>query len=940
MNFIKNLMLTVVALLVATYATAQSGLPSDVPLDPAIRYGKLENGLTYYIMKNSLPENRGEFYIVVNAGAVNETPGQNGLAHFTEHMCFNGTKNFEKKDIINYLQSIGMKFGPEINAYTATDRTVYTLTKVPLENKANIDTALMILYDWGCNVSMEGEEIDAERGVIREEFRTRMSGMARAQMEIQKTLYKGSKYEVHNVIGELDVINNAPWDTLRAFYNNWYRPDLEAVIVIGDFDVDEMESKVKTMFSKMPVKDNPKPRNYYEVPEHKEPRVVISRDPEAMYNVIQIMIKHPADWNRNKDYYRSQYVSQLYAVMINSRMSEISQQADPPFSYAGSMYTGMQPKLEAYISFAVAGNDKIKESVKILLTENERALRHGFVVTELERAKKEMMTQVEKAYKERNKKKSDEIANSLIEHYLGSEPMPSDEFDYNFAKEIMDGITIDEINKLAKKWITDENMVVAMMGLESESVAYPTEAEVIAMIQSVKSEKIDPYEDKVANRPLIAAEPAAGTIVKETKDEKKGTTTWELSNGVKVVVKSTDYKDDEILMGARSLGGYSVYSEKDDISARIAADVVEMSGISDFDNIELQKQLAGKNVSVYPNISELYEGFSGRSTKEDFVTLLQLTYLYFTAPRVDNDAFASYVKREKAMMQNKAADPSAVFGDSINNLLNNHHPRFKPMTPESYDLAKTSRIKYIFSDRFGDPSGFTFYFVGNIDQEQMKKDILTYLGGLPTINRTETYTDLGKRIPQSNEKTAFTKEMKTPKATVFIAFPGQNKYKPEERLLLDAVAEYLDVRMIETLREDQGGTYGASVFSNVVHYPEIAHFVGVYFDTDPEKLDTMVAIVYDELKKLQANGPDEKTIHNIVENKLKEHKEKVKENRYWLSMLMNDDYNKENYIGFDYEKFWTELNTKQVQKAAKKYLDANRSLQLIMSSTDVSKFNK
>jgi zinc protease len=935
MKLFKKLSVFALALFIYSMANAQSGIPSDVPMDPAVRHGKLENGLSYYIMKNATPEKRAEFYIVVNAGALQETPGQNGLAHFTEHMCFNGTKNFEKKAIINYLQSIGMKFGPEINAYTSTDRTVYTLTKVPLEEKANIDTSLMILYDWGCNVSMEGEEIDLERGVIREEFRTRMSGMARAQMEVQKAIYAGSKYEIHNVIGDTNVINFAPWDTLRDFYKTWYRPDLEAVIIVGDIDVDQMEAKVKSMFSKMPVHKNAKKRGYYEVPGHKEPRVSISTDPEVPYNVIQVMHKHKADWDRSEKYYKEQYLAQLYSIMINARFSEIIQSANPPFSYGGATYANMQPKLDAYIGFAVASNDKISEATHVLLRENERVRRHGFVETELERAKKEMKAAIEKQYKERNKRKSAALANAIIENYLTSEPIPSDDWEYKFGNKVVEEATVEEINALAKKWISEENVVVAMMGVESESAKFPTEAEVKKMLKDVRTEKIEAYVDQVANRPLVANEPTPGTIVEEEKED--GYTTWELSNGVKVVLKSTTNKEDEILMGARSLGGWSLYKLSDMVSAKLATNVVEMSGIGDFDNIELQKQLAGKNVSVSPYIAELYEGFNGRSTVEDFTTMMQLTYLYFTNPRFDKQAFESYINREKGMIENQSADPSSAFGDSISVFLSNNNPYFAPMSAASYDQAKLSRIKYIFSDRFGDPSGFTFYFVGNIDNKQFEDAVLKYLGGLPQVNREENYKDLNRRMPEGFEKKAFRREMKTPKATVFIAFTGENKYKMEERLLLTAVKEYLDIRMIETLREDQGGTYGASVFSNVKHYPETEHFMGVYFDTDPTKLDTMIAIVYDELVKLQENGPDQKSIHNIVENKLKEHQERLKENRYWLSMLMEEDFHDDDRDEFDYEKFWKELTPKKVQKAAKKYLDAERALQLVMSSTNVDR---
>ena len=931
-NFTK-LSILAISLFAFININAQSGISTNVPMDPSVRTGKLANGLTYYIMQNKIPKNRAEFYLAINAGAILETPGQNGLAHFTEHMCFNGTKNFPDKAVINYMESIGNKFGNDVNAYTVTDRTVYTLTKVPVDKVGAIDTTLMVLYDWGCNVTEDGKEIDAERGVIREEFRTRMSGMARAQMETQRVLYQGSKYEIHNVIGDTNVINYAPHDTLRDFYKQWYRPDLEAIIVVGDFDVDVMEAKVKALFSKMPVHKNAKKRNYYGIPNHKESRVVISKDKEAPYNVIQIFYKHEANWDRSEKYYRGEYINQLYSSMINARISELTQAADPPFSYGMSMYTNMLPKLDAYVNVAVASNDKISLSINTLLTENERVKRFGFASTELERAKKDMMSSIEKSYKERNKQKSSSIANSIMDNYLTSEPIPSDDWEYNFGKKVIEDVSLNEINALAKKWITDENVVVAIMGLDAETVKYPTELEVKAMLKDVKTAKIEPYVDKIANRPLIAVEPTPGTIVKETKDD--GMVKWELSNGVNVVFKTTDFKDDEILMDARSLGGWSVYKEKDDVSARIAASVTNMSGIADFDNIELKKMLSGKNAHVSPYVSELYEGFRGRSTVDDFPTMMQLTYLYFTNPRVDEKAFKSYIKRQKAEIENKSADPNAAFMDSVRADLNQHHPRFKAMTAESYDKAKLSRIKYIFSDRFGDPSGFTFYFVGNVNPDSLKADVLKYLGGTPTVNRQETYVDMGRRMPSGFVKTTYHRDLTSPKATVFVAYTGVNKYQIKERLLLEATKEYLNMRLLKTLREDQGGTYGASVFFQNSHYPTSEYFMGVYFDCNPAKLDTMIKIVYDEVEKLQANGPDEKSIHNIVENKLKDYKENVKENRYWLSKIISDDYNNEDFLEYDYQKFWSNLTPKQVQKAANKYLNKEHVIQVVTSSSSV-----
>jgi len=934
----KTFSTLMIALFLSLFVFAQSGIKSDIPMDPTIRTGKLENGLTYYIKQNKTPEKRAEFYLVVNAGAIQETPGQNGLAHFTEHMCFNGTKNFPGNRVVKYMESIGNKFGNDVNAYTSTDRTVYTLTKVPVDKAGAIDTTLMVLYDKGCNVTEDAKEIDAERGVIREEFRTRMSGMARASMEVEKALYIGSKYEIHNVIGDTDVINYAPYDTLRAFYRDWYRPDLEAIIIVGDIDVDKMEAKVKEMFSKMPAKKNPKKRNYYKVPGHKEPRVAIAKDKEAPYNILQIFYTHQADLDRSEKYYRGQYIEALYSITINARLNEIKQKPDNPFTgYVFAGHTSLNPMLETYITGAMAPNDKISDALKVLITESERVKRYGFTETELERAKKDMLSNIEKSYKERNKQKSSRLANVLIENFLTSEPVPSDDWEYDFGKKVTGNASLDEVNALAKKWITDENVVVGIMGLDSSIVKYPTEQEVKQMLKDIKTAKIEPYVDKFANRPLVAVEPAAGTIIKDTKKD-HGIVEWELSNGVKVVFKPTDFKDDEILMGAQSYGGWSVYKEKDDVSARIAAAVARKSGVGDFDKTELEKQLAGKSVYVSPYISGLEEGFNGRSTVDDFPTMLQLTYLYFTKPRFDKDAFNNYVKEQKDFLVNKAANPDAVFSDTIRAVLSNYHKRYMPLNASRYDEAKLSRVKYIFSDRFGDPSGFTFYFVGNVNPDSVKAEVLKYLGGLPTVKREETFKDLGMRYPESVLKVAYQRELKTPKATVFIAFTGVDKYDIKNRLMLEAIKEYLNMKMIETLREDQGGTYGASVFFQNRHYPASEYFLGIYFDCNPAKLDTMVKIVYDEVDKLIADGPEQKKIDNIVKNKLKDYSEDIKENRYWLRKMMSDDFDNEDFLDFDYVKFWEKLTPKQVQKAAKKFLSDKRVIQVVASTTGVGKF--
>ncbi len=904
-----------------------------VPMDKNIHYGKLANGLTYYILANKTPEKRAEFYLINNVGAMQENASQNGLAHLTEHMCFNGTKNFPKKHIIHYLESIGMKFGPEINAYTVYDKTVYTLDKVPMETPENIDTSLMILYDWATNVSMETDEINAERGVVREELRTRRSAMMRMRDKTNKVLFEGSKYAVHNIIGSVDIIDNAPCDTLRAFYNDWYRPDLQAIVIVGDFDADAMEAKVKKVFSKLPVKKNPRKREYFQIPDHNNIKVALAQDKESPYTIIQLTYKKDIPQKKNQAYYREQYLNALFATMINARLAEEAQSVDPPFMQAFSYYGNLVRTKDAYMSFAVAPNSKIKEALNAILAENERVKRTGFLESELDRAKKELLSQNEKMYNERNKKKSGDLANTIMSNFLENEPLPGDDWDYNMTKQILNTVSLKEVNSLAKKWVTDKNLVISIMAPLKKEVIMPSKEEVLAMATAIHTAEIPAYVDAAANKPLIANMPKAGTIVKEEIDSKHNITRWTLSNGVKVVMKPTTFKDDEILMKAYSEGGWSTLGQKDDISGKIAANVVDMSGLGSFDNIALQKALAGKEVSISPYIGELTEGLSGRSNIADFNTLLKLNYLYFTAPRADKDAFDNYKKRTAASLANKNLDPQNAFVDTIRNVMSQYSPRKRNMTVELLEEAKLNRIKYIFSERFGDPSGFTYYFVGNINPQTQKDTILKYLGGLPTVNRTETWKDLGIRTPQQRIEKHFTRKMETKKATVYIGFVGvAKKHSIKEGLMLEAVKEYLNNRYLETLREDQGGTYGAMLWTNFKHYPVPEYQIGVFFDANPAKLDTMLAIVYDEADKLIANGPDAKVIKNIAENKIKEYNENIKKNNWWLGTLKSDDFDKEDIADFDYVGFWSSLTAKKVKKAAKQFLNKNRTIEIVQTA--------
>ncbi len=896
---------------------------SQVPADPNVKIGKLDNGLTYYIRKNEMPKDRAEFYLVVDAGAILEDDDQDGLAHFCEHMAFNGTKHFEKHDIINYLQSIGMKFGPEINAFTSHDVTTYMLQKVPTDKPANVDSALLILYDWASNVSFEDEEIDNERGVIHEEWRTRRGAMFRMMTKTDKVLYQGSKYAERDVIGDIEIIDNAPYEVLRRFYQDWYRPDLQAIIAVGDFDVDEMEQQITEQFSLIPAHPNPKDRLEFPVPDHEETLVAIETDPEAQYVFVQLYYKHPAVEEKDMGFYRQSVVHQLYNTMLNNRLQELLQEEDPPFIYGYSAYSSIVRTKDGYISFAVSKNDAIKRTLETLLVENERVKKHGFTESELERAKKNLLSQTEKQFKEKDKQESQSYVWQYYGNFLEDNPIPGIEFDYEFMQDVLPGISLKEINTLAPKWITDDNRVVIITGPEREDVIIPMKEEVLALVESVDQMEIEPFVDKMSDKPLISEKPAPGEVVKKKKDKKLGTEQWILSNGVEVILKPTDFKDDEILMRAFSFGGNSLYDLDDQISASYSASVVNEGGIADFNSIELEKLLAGQIVSVRPYIGSVDEGFTGSSSVKDFETLLQLVYLYFTDPSRNEKAFNSMMTRMKGFLENRKNDPGAAFQDTISVTMADYHPRVRPMTPELLEEADFERINFIFRERFGDPAGFKFYFVGNLNMDSVQPLIETYLGGLPKVMREETWRDNGIRPPEAKVEKKVVKEMEVPKGTVYINFNGEFDYNEvQDRMNLAALCDILDVRYTESIREEQGGTYGVAVYDMQSHYPYENYQVVIRFDCDPGNVDKLKAIVFDEINTLKEEGPLQKDLKGVKENLLKTRQEQLKKNNFWISKLRNMDYNQEDKKEFfKYEDHVNKLTIDGLKAAANQFFD-------------------
>ena len=916
--------------LVAQQAAINWSTP--LPVDSKVIVGELENGMRYYIRKNAVPKERAEFYIVHNVGAILEDDSQDGLAHFTEHMAFNGTVNYPDKGVLNFLENIGVKFGHNVNAFTGQDVTAYNLSNVPLTRESIIDSSLLILHDWSSYIAFEDEEIDAERGVIREEWRTRRTADFRAQREKFNYILYGSKYAKRDVIGSIDVINNHEYETLRRFYNDWYRPDLQALIIVGDFDPQQMEQKVIERFSKIPPRKNRQPRPDFEVPNHKETLVGFFTDPEISRTMVEVYYKHPvvsAD-QKNLGYYRNQIIEKLYSQMLNARLNEKVQVENPPYVAAFSQFSNLVRTKSAYVSLAIARENQSKRALTTILEENYRVLQHGFTQTELDRAKADLFRSIENSYKERDKVKNSNIVWEYFAHFTENEPIPGVEFEYMFSQSLVPSIALSDVNQKVKDWITDENMVVFITAPEKEKDSLPTKEEVLAANSKIKNSSLEAYVDNVSTEPLVSEMPKSGKIVKESKNAKLQVTEWELENGVKVILKPTDFKEDEVLLSAYSPGGYSLVSNSDVASAQMLTAIATMSGVGNHSMVDLQKMLAGKKVSLTPTLGEFEEGFNGNASPNDIEELFQLVYLQFTQPRFDESAYSGYMSRIQAVLQNAGSNPNMIFSDSITFMVNNRHIRKKPMNIDLLAEMDLATMEKIYKDRFADASDFTFVFVGNINLEEFKPLVETYLGSLPSINRNEKFTDHNIRFPKGETKNPFSIDMQVPKSSCFVAYQSEVDYNYENIVLMSAIDHVLGLRYTETIREKEGGAYGVSARGMITKTPFNQALVQMYFDTDPDKAEHLVGIIHSEFNKLINEGPSEEDLKKAREYFLKTRSEKLRENRFWTSVIRNY-YSNDIDVLSNYEELVRNLNTKSVQKAAKKFFKKANMIEVVMS---------
>jgi len=909
---------------------AQGDLQKQLPVDPKIRTGVLPNGMKYYVRYNSKPEKRAELRLAVNVGSTAENDDQQGLAHFTEHMAFNGSKNFKKNELVDYLESVGTKFGPHLNAYTSFDETVYMI-QIPTDKEDILNKGFQILEDWSNYLSFDSTEIDKERGVVTEEWRLGQGANERMRRLYWPVLFKDSRYAERLPIGKKEILQNCPYEALRSFYRDWYRPDLMAVMAVGDFDVDKIEALIKKEFSTVPSKVNPRPLKVWEVPDHKQFDVSIATDKEATSTAIQLMYMLPVEKSRTEEDYRKGIMRQLFNGMMNQRLDELRKKADAPFVGAFSGYDNLVRNKNAYYSYAVVKEDGIEKGLTAVVIENERVKKYGFTSTELERQKLDMLRTVEKAYNERDKSESRNFVTEYVGNFLNEEPIPGIEYEFGLYKKYMPGITAAEINKMATDWMANPNNgAMIITGPEKAGVSYPSADRLKQVVASARLADIQPYEDKVINKPLVEKVPVAGKVVAQKQFEPMGVLQWNLSNGATVYLKPTDFKNDEILFTCFSMGGSSLSPDSNYLSADYSNAIVEESGLGAFDKTSLDKLLQGKIVGVNTSIDDYTEGLSGSCSPSDMETLFQMIYLFFTGPRKDETAFRSLIEQQRAMLQNRLSSPEAIFRDTIAYAMSGYNYRNRPMTANRLSEVNLDRAYEIYKSRFADGSNFTFTFVGNFSPEQIRPLIATYIGGLPSTNSGETYKDLGMKSPKGKFERTVKKGVE-PKSSVSMKFTGPFEYTRKNRFEMNALMKLLSIKLRENLREEKGGVYGVGANPVLKHFPQGSYEVNISFGCAPDNVKKLVDASLTEIEGIKANGCDDKNLQKVKETFLRERETYLKENSFWLASISQNAMNGEDLTEIlEYNKWVDALTSNDFKKLANKYLGMENYAKFIL----------
>ena len=923
--------------LLSTTAVAQ-GLPQD----PTIRKGKLKNGMTYYIRHNAKEAGLADFYIAQRVGSILEEPRQRGLAHFLEHMAFNGTKNFpgkgKKLGIVPWCETIGVKFGANLNAYTSIDQTVYHIGSAPLKREGIIDSCLLVLHDWSHYLLLEDAEIDKERGVIHEEWRTRRAGKAvqRLMEQAMPKIYKGTKYEDCMPIGSMDIVDNFPYKDLRDYYQKWYRPDLQAIIVVGDFDVDKMEKKIKKTFSSIPMPKKAAQRIYYPVGDNDKMIVDIEKDKEqpiVLCNIYQKREATPDNEKNSEKYLRDGYIDGLISTMLNDRYAELRQQPEPPFQSAtGRASTFFLSRTKDAFSVSIScKQDNILGGIISAVCVAERARQHGFTQSELERAKKLRLNAAERRAKMQTDYRNSHYVNECVDNFLEGEPLVSVDFTLENTKKLDSEVTLAEVNAAVKELITDKNQVVVMYAPDKEGFEIPSEQQIEQVILAAQHQSYAPYTEAKLAESLVSALPKAGAIVSE-KPYRHGFTELTLSNGMKVYTKKTDFESDAVSMRMYADGGTSVYGDADIPNFALLTSGVTEGGVGQFDAVTLRKMLTGKSVRVSPTIGTKGQSISGSSSIKDMPTMFQLAYLYFTQPRRDDAAFASLMNRQHAFLANRNASPKVDYNDSIRAILYSHNPRLAPVVQETLEKISYDRILDIYKERFSDAANFKTVIIGNYDEQELRSLLCQYLAVLPATNKHEQANK--NNIPQIVGGTSvhkFSKKQATPLANVSIYLTADVPFSPKSDLELDFLKRCLSIAYTDSVREEKGGTYGVSVDFDLDKDDQPNATLKISYNADPSRYDELNPIIYQQLKNIAQRGPLASSVDKVKQYLVKQYAQAAITNDYWSYIIWHEidddtDFDK------DYCKMVNDITPADIQRMAQQILAAKRCIEVTMLS--------
>ena len=925
------------AVFAAGSAMAQFDPMQPIPADKEVRTGRLDNGLTYYIRHNEKPKGQADFYILHNVGAIQEEDDQQGLAHFLEHMAFNGTKNLPGKQLIEYLETVGVKFGYNLNAGTSWDQTVYNISDVPTSRQGIIDSAMLILHDWSHFIALRPEEIDSERGVIMEELRTRDGASWRSTMKLLQALGKGTRYEHRNLIGYLDGLKSFEHDALERFYKKWYRPDYQAIVIVGDLDAEATEARLKSLMADIPAPAaDAAQKEVIVVPDNEEPIVSIYTDPEMQGSRVQLFIKRPAMPTQMNDKVAWEVVNVIESfltTMENARLQEIAMQPDAPFLGAGmgsGDVIGIIPTLNATAFTAMTQDGKLAEGFEALYTEMEKIRRHGFTQSEFERAQENLMRQVERTYANRNDRTNEQFVNIYLENYRKNEPMPDAETEWKLDSMLIKMLNVETVNAFAKETIQPTNQVIVITAPEKEGIANPTEEEILAIREKVTASEIEAYEDDVVKEPLIPeGTQLKGSPVKKTVENKEyGATVWTLANGTQIVVKPTKFKADEVRMNAQSKGGLSILPDAEYYMGEMMPAVSSMSGVGKFSATELRKQLSGKSATVQPSVGEYASAVNASCSPKDIETMLQLVYLNFTQPRFDRNDYDNLMKMLRTQLENAKSNPDFQMQEKVIDVLYGHNPRRQVISTELLDEFSFEALPAIYKKLYPDGNSFRFTFVGNIDPETLKPLVEKYIGSIPASKKPMTFAD-DKAYPVKGEVTEdFSTPMQQPKVSVNYTFTGDMDYSLENKAALSFLTQALNSRYLVSIREEKGGTYGVQVYGSTDWIPRETYTMTIAFDTNAEMAE-LCEIILKELRTIAEEGPLTEDIEKHREFMLKNWKNSLDENGPWMQYLQAKYGSGLDYLAGQ-EQAIRSLTNADVQALAKKILDDGNMVKVVM----------